>query len=68
MESLDFMEISTVKIRRVGGEDDPLSEIVVEVQAPDGEWREIGRERVFSNFSHNWSMPACWRDGKQSNA
>jgi len=61
-----MMEVQSVKIRRVGGEDDPEAEVVVEIQDWLGEWREIGRERLDSNFSHCWSLPACWRDGKVS--
>lgn len=59
-----MMEIQSVKIRRVGGEDDPDAEVVVEVQDWHGEWRELGREKLSGNFSSCWSLPD-WRKGKR---
>ena len=59
------MEVDSVGIRRVGGEDDPKAKVVVSVQDRHGEWRDIGEEELDSCFSHNWSLPACWRDGKK---
>jgi hypothetical protein len=52
-----MQEIEAIKIRRLGGEDDPHAEVVLEIQTAHGDWLEIGRERIDSAFSHIWSLP-----------
>lgn len=48
--------IKSVGIRRSGGENDPNTEIIVEIQYSDGEYMELGRENISSNFSHWWNV------------
>lgn len=52
------MEVESVMIWRSGGEDDPDAMVVVEVQNSKGEWIELGREKLSSNFSSTWSIGA----------
>jgi len=52
-----MQEVEAIMIRRDGSEDDPNAEVVVLVQDIHGEWWEVGREQIESNFSHAWTLP-----------
>ena len=56
--------ITGVSIRRVGGEYDPLSEVVLEIDY-NGQTIELGREKIYSNFSSYWNVtPEALNDRK----
>ena len=50
------MKIKGVSVRRLGSENDPNAEVVVEVQLEDGTQHELGREKLADNFSHWWNV------------
>jgi 8-oxo-dGTP pyrophosphatase MutT (NUDIX family) len=53
-----------VSIRRVGREDDPKAQIVVELSLSDGSMMELGREFLSSNFSTHWNIEKWSRSPK----
>uniref|UniRef100_A0A6M3LE88 Uncharacterized protein n=1 Tax=viral metagenome TaxID=1070528 RepID=A0A6M3LE88_9ZZZZ len=53
------MEVESIRIRRVGVENDPHAVVVLELQDIHGEWREIGREQLSGNFCTAWNLPQC---------
>lgn len=54
-----MMRVQAVQIHREGGENDTNAQVVVQICDDGGDWHEVGREQVNSNFSHIWELPAA---------
>ncbi len=52
-----MQEIESIRIRRDGAEGDLTATVVLEIQDIHGDWFEIGRELLDSNFCSAWNLP-----------
>lgn len=57
--------VKSIQLTRLGGEDDPLAEAVVDVELEDGRCFRVIRELASNNFSHNVNTSIrepgpCW--------
>ena len=63
-EGVDRPQITWVRIRRAGGERDPMAVVVLEYErATDGAYVELCRELLDTNFSHEVNLAALRAKG-----